>query len=245
MRCGAAFPNGAAPGLAPTAPPNSPGIDSTRSRAQSAIQAPLFAGLWRRLAAAVVDGVLVYVLAGMLFFLIRRFSDDDSDLLPFVIFAGSAGVTSLIYFPVLEASSLQASLGKRVLGIKVVTRDGQRVGFGRALARNLAKALSLLILFPLGFLMSGFTVRKQSLHDLIAGCLMVRRSVTAADLADAVPATRGISWWAGLLASLAISLLLLSWIAIETVGKDEIRYWMGLLPADEPLLHGNGARPVP
>lgn len=209
------------------------------------MQAPLFAGLWRRLGAAIVDGLLIYVLAGVLFFLIHRFYDNDSDFLPFVIFAGSVGMTSLIYFPILEASSLQATLGKRLLGIKGVTKDGQRIGFGRALVRNLSKLLSLLILFPLGFLMSGFTIRKQSLHDLIAGCLMVRRSVTAADLVDAVPATRGISWWAGLIASVAISVLLLSWIAIETFGIDEIRYSMGLLPADEPLLKGNGARPVP
>lgn len=245
MSCGAALPNGATPGITPSAPANSPVIDSTRSRAQSGIQAPLFAGLWRRLGAAIVDGFLIYLLAGVLFFLIRRFYDDDSDLLPFVIFAGSMGMISLIYFPVLEASSLQATLGKRLLGIKGITKDGQRIGFGRALVRNLSKALSLLILFPLGFLMSGFTLRKQCLHDLIAGCLMVQRSVTAADLADAMPGKRGISWWAGLIASVAISVLLLSWIAIEIVGMDELRYSMGLLPADEPLLKGNGARPVP
>ena len=245
MSCGAALPNAASPAIARSAPAISPRLDSSRNRSGSILQAPLFAGLWRRLAAAIVDGILIYLLAGMLYFLISRFYGDDSDVLPFVIFAGSMGMTGLGYFSVLEASSLQATLGKRLLGIKGITTDGQRIGFGRALGRNLAKAISLLILFPLGFLMSGFTLRKQSLHDLIVGCLIVRQSVTAADLAAAVPATRGITWWTGLLASLALGLLLLSWLVIETAGEYEIRRSLGLLPADEPLLRGNGARPVP
>jgi uncharacterized RDD family membrane protein YckC len=81
----------------------------------------------------------------------------------------------VLYFPVLECSSLQATPGKLALGIKVTDMQGNRIGFGRALGRNLAKIISAIILY-IGFIMAGFTQKKQALHDMIAGCLVVAKS---------------------------------------------------------------------
>jgi len=79
-----------------------------------------------------------------------------------------------LYFALQESSPAQATIGKRLFGLVVTDQDGHRIGFLRAAARNLGKYLSGALLF-LGFLMAAFTQRGQSLHDLIAQCLVVRR----------------------------------------------------------------------
>ena len=80
-----------------------------------------------------------------------------------------------LYFALLESSRLQATLGKRALAIKVTTLDGGRIGFWRATLRTVAKYLSAVILM-IGFIMAGLTRRRQALHDLIAGTLVVDRA---------------------------------------------------------------------
>ena len=74
----------------------------------------------------------------------------------------------------LETSHWQATIGKSALRLYVTDIDGHRLSRGRSMGRNLAKCLSTLTL-GVGYLMSGFTARRQTLHDLIAHCLVVRR----------------------------------------------------------------------
>jgi uncharacterized RDD family membrane protein YckC len=64
------------------------------------------------------------------------------------------------------------------LGIRVTDLDGNRIGFGKATGRYFAKILSALIL-GIGFLMVAFTERKQGLHDMLAGTLVVRGEAPA------------------------------------------------------------------
>ena len=79
-----------------------------------------------------------------------------------------------LYEALMESSRWQATLGKRAVGLRVVDLGGRHISFGRATARHFAKILSSLIL-NIGFIMAGFTEKKQALHDLIAGTLVVRR----------------------------------------------------------------------
>jgi uncharacterized RDD family membrane protein YckC len=81
---------------------------------------------------------------------------------------------SWIYEAAMESSSLQATLGKMVFGMKVTDVNGNRISFMRATGRHFAKYLSSLILF-IGYIMAGFTARKQALHDMIADTLVIRR----------------------------------------------------------------------
>jgi hypothetical protein len=78
----------------------------------------------------------------------------------------------LIYLIVMEGSRHQASLGKLALGLKVVDMDGQRLTFLRAAGRNVSKLLSVFTLF-IGFMMAGWTNKKQALHDMVAQCLVI------------------------------------------------------------------------
>jgi len=90
------------------------------------------------------------------------------------------GLTGIIvgwlYFALQECSAQQATLGKRALGIKVTDANGLRIGFGRATGRFFGKILSGLI-FAIGFMLAGWTERKQALHDMLAGTLVVFHDV--------------------------------------------------------------------
>ena len=80
----------------------------------------------------------------------------------------------LLYWPLFESSAWQATPGKYLLRLRVTTLDGQRVTFGQALLRNVAKILSLIPL-GFGFLMIGITLKNQCLHDKIAKTLIMKR----------------------------------------------------------------------
>lgn len=81
---------------------------------------------------------------------------------------------SWLYYALLESSSWQATLGKRALGLAVTDLDGNPISFWRATGRHFAKIISGIIIW-IGFIMAGFTEKKQALHDLMAGCLVVKR----------------------------------------------------------------------
>jgi uncharacterized RDD family membrane protein YckC len=78
-----------------------------------------------------------------------------------------------IYYAVMESSPRQATFGKSFAGIKVTDVYGQRISFGRASGRFWGKMLST-IPFYLGYVLIFFTPRRQCLHDMISGCVIVR-----------------------------------------------------------------------
>jgi uncharacterized RDD family membrane protein YckC len=80
---------------------------------------------------------------------------------------------SWLYEAFMESSSYQATLGKMIFGMKVTDLQGGRISFERATGRYFAKWLSK-ITFGVGYIMVGFTERKQGLHDLLAGTLVRR-----------------------------------------------------------------------
>lgn len=122
-----------------------------------------YAGFWKRAAAAVIDGVILWAGAIVLFFI------NDS------LFFLGAIIGGWLYFVLQESSEHQATLGKRALGIVVVDEHGERISFGRATGRFFAKWLSN-VTFYVGYIIAGFTAKKQALHDLVASTLVVNRS---------------------------------------------------------------------
>ena len=83
-------------------------------------------------------------------------------------------VVEWLYFAFMESSTKQATFGKTIVGIKVVDYNGNKISFGQATGRYFGKILSGLI-FGVGFLMAGFTKKKQALHDILASCLVVNK----------------------------------------------------------------------
>lgn len=83
-----------------------------------------------------------------------------------------------IYFATMESSSRQATLGKQALHLEVTDLQGKRVTFAKATGRFFLKFLSSYPLPLVGFVLAAFTKRKQALHDLLSGCLVVRSTTT-------------------------------------------------------------------
>lgn len=81
-------------------------------------------------------------------------------------------VLLMLYWILADASRYQGSLGKRLLGLKVVSGQGGRLTLAAAAGRNLLKILSAIPVL-IGFMMAGWTKRKQALHDMITGSYVV------------------------------------------------------------------------
>ena len=151
--------------------------------AQAGVQ---YGGFWIRVVAAIIDFLVVRVvlfpvkamfgLGGLAAggFGMHGFHRGLS--LPYLIFGGGVLAiltigASWLYEALMESSSYQATLGKMIFGMKVTDLYGNRISFARATGRHFAKIISGMILC-IGFIMVGFTERKQGLHDLIAGTLV-------------------------------------------------------------------------
>ena len=83
-------------------------------------------------------------------------------------------IIGLFYFSILECSIIQSTLGKRVFGLEVTDLAGERVSFVKAIVRQFAKIISVVI-FLIGFLMVLWDEKKQGLHDKLAKTLVIRR----------------------------------------------------------------------
>jgi uncharacterized RDD family membrane protein YckC len=78
-----------------------------------------------------------------------------------------------LYMALSESSAAEATLGKRALRLRVTDLEGRRISFARATGRHFAKILSGLP-FLIGFIMAGFTRRRQALHDQMAETVVLR-----------------------------------------------------------------------
>ena len=155
-------PSNAPPAYAAGKPaaPEPASTDASPASAASPIPAPAYAGFWRRFVAIVIDGIIL----GMAFTLINRITGLSTYWLNLT--------GGLFYFALMESSPYQATLGKMALGIKVTDYAGRRISFARAVGRYLGKIISSIIL-GIGYLLAGFSAKKQALHDMIAGTLVV------------------------------------------------------------------------
>jgi uncharacterized RDD family membrane protein YckC len=79
-----------------------------------------------------------------------------------------------LYDACLTSSSWQGTVGKRVLRLKVTDLAGNKISFARATGRFFAKLLFRIVLTSLVYLVVAFTERKQGLHDLVAGTLVMK-----------------------------------------------------------------------
>ncbi|MGA7459601.1 MAG: RDD family protein [Candidatus Korobacteraceae bacterium] len=150
-----------------------------------------YAGFWLRFLAGAVDvvlealGALLITLA--LDFVLQRFGRGlGIDRWNAKVFAGFAyiailAVGSWLYCAFMESSSWRATVGKRLLGLQVMDLEGRRISFGQATVRHFMKFLSLFCLM-IGFLMAGWTKRRQALHDIPTDCLVIRLPAKNASL---------------------------------------------------------------
>lgn len=157
-----------------------------------------YAGFWKRFAAYCIDTIILCVAAWLLLLpilgLIGLGVADSMESMQsgemseeaaqgmvatfigaYFSFVVVLTVASWLYFALMESSAKQATVGKMALSIIVTDVNGNRLTFGRASGRYFGKIISGLILY-IGFIMAAFTEKKQALHDMIAGSLVVNKS---------------------------------------------------------------------
>ncbi|KRF02199.1 transporter [Frateuria sp. Soil773] len=152
-----------------------------------------YAGFWKRVAAYILDLILLYIPTS----LIEKMGGGDAarNALEQALAASggnpqlalaaqqqfyavmwpamlASGLLAWAYFALCESSRWQATVGKLALGIRVTDLQGRRISLGRAIGRYPGKILSAFILC-IGFLMVAWTQRKQGLHDMLAGTLVL------------------------------------------------------------------------
>lgn len=141
------------------------------------------AGFWVRFLAALLDVMVAAACVILLIFAIAAliaYSGRESILQhelfqPF--FYGVIIFLVLSYTILMESSDDSATLGKRWMNLKVLDTGGNQLSLLRAMARFIFRLFALAI-FAGGFLIQPFTRRKQALHDLLAGTIVIRTNAS-------------------------------------------------------------------
>jgi uncharacterized RDD family membrane protein YckC len=146
-----------------------------------------YAGFWLRFVAYLIDAVVICIVAWPIYLVVgsalglsmgRIAQNPDAMVVGslmggLLLFEGGVLLGVWLYYAILESSAWQGTVGKKVLGLRVTDLNGNRVSFGRATGRFFGKIVSNFT-FGIGYIMAGFTAKKQALHDMIAGCLVVK-----------------------------------------------------------------------
>lgn len=153
-----------------------------------------YAGFWLRFVAVIIDGIIVGVAQGFIIVPIlgafglnfaSNLQDGDMSEAEAVGMVASlmatmgttiliSGIIAILYYVLMETSKFQGTIGKIALGLKVTDMNGEKLDMPKSLIRNLCKIISGLILY-IGYMMAGFTEKKQALHDMIASTLVVKK----------------------------------------------------------------------
>ncbi len=180
--------------VVPALPSLSPVVVSPPAPVIASYSGVAYAGFWLRFVAYLIDGIIscfafvillipLFVLTGAGAALGKIISDGDvgDDLGAFLGagfilgFFGIILVVSWLYYALSESSSWQATPGKKILNLKVTDLTGQPITFARASGRYFAKIITSMIPLAIGYIMAGFTEKKQAIHDMIASCLILRK----------------------------------------------------------------------
>ena len=129
-----------------------------------------YASFGKRFLAALLDGVILSIINILIGFVLGLLLGKSAANL-----ASLVGIlVAWLYYALQESSPKQATLGKQALGIVVTDLEGKRIDLIKATIRYFSKYISALILF-IGYIMAAFTEKKQALHDIIAGTLVVNK----------------------------------------------------------------------
>ncbi|MFN0217148.1 MAG: RDD family protein [Saprospiraceae bacterium] len=117
---------------------------------EKAPQEIVYATFGERLVARLIDGLILIL---------------PSLFIPFIF--------SWLYFALQEGSERGATIGKRAMGIRVLSEDGRSIGFGTATGRFFGHLLNLFTLC-IGYLLMLFNAKNQCLHDIITSTVVVK-----------------------------------------------------------------------
>ncbi len=139
----------------------------------------VYAGFWQRFAAAFLDGLILLIPN----YIIGRFIGGQNfykELISWDVHTSSVignllqTLLGLIYFAAMESGPARATVGKQAIRLQVTTLSGEQESFARAFGRNFGKNLSTLLIL-LGYFMMLWDDKNQTLHDKMAGTVVIQR----------------------------------------------------------------------
>lgn len=147
----------------------------------------VYAGFWRRVAANVIDSLVVGTLSYIILIpvmLVAGFSltalagdipsgQEDSFTWLMLGLHPLLYTLNAIYYGWMQSRPAQATLGKMACGIKVTTENGERISFWRGFWRYFAFIFVCLFTLGIGLVVTAFTERKRALHDIMCSTLVV------------------------------------------------------------------------
>jgi len=131
------------------------------------------AGFFRRAFAFFIDWLLLSVVGDILHVVYSVGSGKGEAAMNFNTLLVISTVIALLYFTFFIGDGGQ-TLGKKLVGIRVILTDGKSVSYDRAFTRSLGYFLSAFFGTFLGFLWALWDRRNQTWHDKIAGTIVVR-----------------------------------------------------------------------
>ncbi len=147
---------------------------SSLSHSRTVSKAGRLAGFWIRLAAWLIDALILIVVGGIIAALTGFGSDAGNFFDRFLSPSDLPTFLLQVLYVTVGVAVWSTTGGKRILGLYVLRPDGSKVGVGRAFARSFAHIFSGVILF-VGHIMIGVRLDKRGLHDLICDTVVVKR----------------------------------------------------------------------
>src|SRR5258708_30605119 len=135
-----------------------------------ALTRPVYAGFWRRLAAYLIDGLLLAAVQSVLAVGVLMMA--PRDLYALANLAPVSAAMSWAYFALFESSPMRATVGKYAVGLYISDMHGDPITFRHGPAPYFLKILSSLTLM-VGWFMAAFTLRTQALHDVLPDTLVL------------------------------------------------------------------------
>ena len=139
------------------------------------------AGLGLRFAAVLLDAIIVFFPLGLVVGLLSGggYAESGDGYANAGVDVGGSAFWALLllgigYYVFCESAS-GATLGKRIVGIRVVDEDGEHITFGAAVVRNLLRIVDGLFFYVVGALFALTSARGQRLGDRAAHTVVVRR----------------------------------------------------------------------
>lgn len=140
----------------------------------------VYAGFWTRFGAKFIDGIVLYMINTVTSMALTgglvspQVGQNPAAFLGRVMAVTGLQMAVALAYSVFFVGKFEATPGKMAVGIKIVTPDGGRVGYGRAFGRHFAEFLSSIIL-GIGYLMAAFDQEKRALHDRICATRVVKK----------------------------------------------------------------------
>lgn len=127
------------------------------------------AGFWKRFGAAVIDGILVGIVASVLSAILGAGDEGRFS----ATYQGLSLLLTVAYLTYFEGGPTGQTLGKKALGIRVIDFGaGGPIGYGRAVVRSLSRYVSGFVL-GLGYFWMLWDKEKQTWHDKFSNSVVV------------------------------------------------------------------------